>query len=142
MKTILFADDSKNIREFCRAALEEEGYRVVLARDGRDAVSAFRAQAPDLAILDICMPGVNGLEAMERIKQIEPKVPVILFTAYDEDCVWDHRGSLAAACVEKSEDLNELKRVIASVLRAPAVESAALPMRLGLPPLSSGAGNN
>ena len=142
MKTILLADDSKNIREYCRAALEEEGYRVVLARDGKDAVFAFRAQTPDLAILDICMPGVNGLEALERIKQIQPTVPVILFTAYDEDCVRDHRGSLAVACVEKSEDLPELKRAVASALRAAAAEASALPMRLGLPPLSSGAGGN
>jgi CheY-like chemotaxis protein len=142
MKTILLADDSKNIREYCRAALEEEGYRVVLARDGKDAVSAFRAQTPDLAILDICMPGFNGLEALERIKQIEPMVPVILFTAYDEDCVRDHRGGLAVACVEKSEDLNELKRAVANALRAPGAEAVAVAMRLGLPPLPSGVGES
>jgi CheY-like chemotaxis protein len=138
MKTILLADDNKTLREYCRAALEEEGYRVVLARDGTDAVLAFRTQAPDLAILDICMPGANGLDALEQIKQIEPKVPVILFTGYDEDCVRDHRGGLAAACVEKSEDLNELKRTVVSVLRSLAVEAAVLPMRLGLPPASPG----
>ena len=88
------------------------------------------------------MPGVNGLEALERIKQIEPTVPVILFTAYDEDCVRDHRGGLAVACVEKSEDLNELKRAVASALRMPAAEAAAIPMRLGLPPLHSGVGGS
>jgi two-component system response regulator (stage 0 sporulation protein F) len=136
MKTILFADDNRNIREYCRAALEDEGYRVVLARDGMDAVRTFRKETPDLAILDICMPGVNGLEAMERIKAIEPKVPVILFTAYDDDCVRDQRGSLAMGCVEKSEDLTELKRLVAVAFKPSVSESGTPSLRLGLPPAS------
>ena len=46
MKTILFADDNKNIREYCRASLEDEGYRVVVARDGIEAVQAYRTRSP------------------------------------------------------------------------------------------------
>ena len=101
MKTILLTDDSKNIREYCRVALEEDGYRVVLAADGLEALRVFREETPDLVILDICMPRLNGLETLERLKAIAPEVPVILFTAHDEDCLRDHRGDLATACVEK-----------------------------------------
>jgi CheY-like chemotaxis protein len=134
MKTILLADDSANIREYCRAALEDEGYHVALARNGADAMEVFRAESPDLAILDISMPGIDGLEALERIRKIAPQVPVILFTAYDEDCVRDRRGALATACVEKSDDLTELKRAVNDALRASAAGGDAPPLRLGLPP--------
>src|SRR5208283_2327956 len=112
MKTILFADDQKNIREYCRRALADEGYRVVVARDGIEALEMFLAETPDLAILDISMPRSNGLEALEQIKCRFPHIPVILFTAHDEDCMRDHRAQLAAACVEKAEDLAQLKRIV------------------------------
>ena len=66
MKTILFADDHKNIREYCRAAFADEGYRVVLARDGVEALEMFVTETPDLAILDISMPRRNGLETLRK----------------------------------------------------------------------------
>lgn len=135
MKTILFADDRRNIREYCRAALEDEGYRVVLACDGVDALRVFFEESPDLAILDISMPRMNGLEALERISSIAPQVPVVLFTAHVEDCLRDRRASLAAACVEKDEDLSALKRVIAGSLTALSSRDRLSAIRVGLPPL-------
>ena len=101
MKTILFADDNKNIREYCRAVFEDEGYRVVLARDGIEAFRLFCAETPDVAVLDISMPRAGGLAALQEIKGVRPETPVILFTAHDEDCLQDQRTTLAAACVEK-----------------------------------------
>ena len=133
MKTILLTDDSKNIREYCRVVLEEDGYRVVLAGDGLEALQAFRQETPDLVILDICMPRVNGLETLERLKAIAPEVPVILFTAHDEDCLRDHRGDLAIACVEKSADLTELTRTSDRVFRAISSGGRVPPPRSGLP---------
>jgi CheY-like chemotaxis protein len=134
MKTILFADDNKNIREFCRATFEEEGYRVALARDGIEALQVFRAEPPDLAILDISMPRASGLEILEQIKGLSPRTPVILFTAHDEDCLRDHRAVLADACVEKAEDFSELKRVVAHTLKATTSKGHAESLRVGLPP--------
>ena len=134
MKTILFADDNKNIREYCRAAFEEEGYRVLLARDGVEALQVFCAEAPDLAILDISMPRAGGLDALEQIKRLAPKVPAILYTAHDEDCLRDRRAALATACVEKSSnDLSDLKRTVAQTLRS-SDETRGASLRLGLPP--------
>ncbi len=140
MRTILFADDSKNIREYCRAALEDDGYRVALACDGLDAIRVFMEEAPELAILDISMPRANGLEALERIRGLAPQVPVILFTAHEEDCLRDQRAALATACVRKNEDLSDLKRVIADAFKALSSEGRLSPIRLGLPPfpLSTG----
>jgi len=136
MRTILFADDNKGIREFCRSVLEEEGYRVLVARDGVDAVAVFGREEPDLLILDLSMPRAGGFDAMQRIKAIRPEVPVILFTAYDEDCTADPRSGLAAACVEKSEDLTELKRAVVIALKTAAIPEACRCLRSGLPPLA------
>jgi two-component system, response regulator, stage 0 sporulation protein F len=134
MQSILFTDDNKNIREFCKRELEEEGYRVVLARDGWDAVRLFPLESPDLVILDICMPGINGLETIERLRAMGAEIPVIFFTGFDEDCARDPRGRLAAACVEKSWDLTELKRTIARLLTASETKQS---LRLGLPPIGA-----
>jgi CheY-like chemotaxis protein len=135
MKTILFADDNKNIRAYCRAAFEDEGYRVVLARDGIEAVRVFRCEAPDVAILDIFMPRSGGLDALEQIKEFAPWTPTILFTANTDVCLVDRRAALATACVEKSEDLGDLKRLVVETLRSPHDEPPSAALRLGLPPL-------
>ena len=132
MTTILFADDCANIREFLVEELEEEGYRVLVARDGKAAVDIVQSERPDLAILDIWMPRANGFEAAERIAAIDPSIPVILFTNNDDLCLRDPRSAFAAACVEKSDDLTELKRAIVSALARPNGTSVFRP---GLPPI-------
>ncbi len=134
MQTILLADDSKNIREYCRAALEDDGYRVVLAQDGVEALAVFCEKLPDLVILDIGMPRMNGLETLDRIMVVAPGAPVILFTAQDEGCLQDRRGRLACACLEKDEDLSELKLAIRRILATTPVERQMASWRLGLPP--------
>ncbi|MGO9110383.1 MAG: response regulator [Thermoguttaceae bacterium] len=133
MKTILFADDHKNIREYCRAALAEEGYRVVLARDGIEAIEMFITETPDLAILDISMPRSSGLETLAQIKSLSAQTPVILFTAHDEDCMRDHRAPLATACVAKAAGLAELKRIVAHALQWRIPEGGGESLRTGLP---------
>ena len=133
MKTILVADDNRGIREYCRAVFEEEGYRVVLACDGAEAVLAFREEAPDVVILDVRMPRLSGLEALEQIKAICPQVPAIIFTANDEDCLQDQRERLATACIEKSEDLTALQRAVVRGLRAESPRSDAPTRHTSLP---------
>jgi len=131
MKRILFADDNKNIREFCRQELEDEGYRILPARDGIEAVLLAQKEHLDLAILDINMPVLGGFEAAQRIKAIARSIPVVFFTANNEDCIPDHCSELASACVEKTDDLTELKQVVARLLRA---REGNEPYRSGLPP--------
>jgi two-component system, OmpR family, response regulator VicR len=134
MKAILFADDHKNIREYCRAALTKEGYRVVMARDGVEALEVFIAESPDLAILDVSMPRANGLETLEQIKRLSPRTPVILFTAQEEECRQDRRAGLASACVGKAEDLAELKRIVAQTFKRKDLDGRGDSWRMGLPP--------
>ena len=131
MRTILLADDNPGPALLCKMELEEEGYRVLLAEDGERACHLVRDESPDVVVLDIAMPCVNGLEALGRIKAAYPDIPVILFTHFDEDCLRDERAKLASACVEKKPgDLSELKLAI---VRALAFGGPNDPLRLGLP---------
>ena len=114
MKSILFADDNGHIREYFKRAFEAEGYRVVLARDGDEAVRLAMTESFDLIILDFCMPAVSGFEAAQRIKTVCPSLPIIFFTAHDEDCLPASR--VAVAYVEKTDDLTELKQVVTKLL--------------------------
>jgi CheY-like chemotaxis protein len=131
MTTILVADDNRSIREYCRRELEDDGYYVLLARDGAEACYRVRCDRPDAAILDILMPAMDGLAALEQIRSFDPEMPVIFFTACDDACLTDRRSRLATACVEKSEDLSELKRVVHAALTA---RRRRQPYRLGLAP--------
>jgi CheY-like chemotaxis protein len=137
MTTILFVDDNRNIREYCRRELEEEGYCAVVARDGGEALELIDSLPPDLVVLDICMPGMDGLEAAARIRAAQRDLPIILFTSYDDACIRDERSSCATACVEKREDLTELKNVIVASLRS---RRQSRPYRLGLAPAELSAG--
>jgi CheY-like chemotaxis protein len=134
MQTILLADDHKNIREYCGVAFAEEGYRVLLAEDGAEAIAKFALEMPDLVILDISMPVTNGLEALERIKKLSSRTPVVLFTAHEDDCLRDRRALQATACVAKAADLNELKRTVGRILKRQAHEAHDKSRRMGLPP--------
>lgn len=131
MKTILLADDYESIREFCRQELEDEGYRVITADDGAEAIDLVQQHSPDLVILDIHMPGKNGFKAAEQIKTSKPGIPVIFFTDHDRTRVADDHSLLARVCVEKCEDLTELKRQITRVLGS---REANERFRTGSPP--------
>ena len=130
MPTIIIADDCKNIREYCKREMEDEGYQVVVARDGGEVLQLMAHAEPDIVILDICMPGLDGLETISRISALHPEVAVIFFTSFDDACLRDERSRFAKACVEKRGDLTELRTVVSSVLRSTRLRQ---PYRLGLP---------
>jgi CheY-like chemotaxis protein len=133
MSVILLADDNPNIREYCRHELEDEGYRVLIARNGREVLRLTDHVRPDLIILDVCMGEVDGLEAVTRIRSTQPDVPIVLHTSFDDICTRDARSWQATACVEKRSDLTELKHVVAAALTS---QRHKRPYRLGLPPTS------
>jgi DNA-binding response OmpR family regulator len=83
-QTILVVDDEKRIVNLLRAYLEEAGYRVVTAADGRQALFSARHEKPDLVILDLMMPEMDGWEFTRRYRQ-ESDAPVIMLTARIED---------------------------------------------------------
>ncbi len=79
-RTILVVDDDQGLRELVRISLEHEGYRVIQAANGLECVSAVREQQPDLVILDVMMPEMDGLEACSRLREFS-RVPVLMLTA-------------------------------------------------------------
>ena len=83
-KKILVVDDEESIHLLYKEELEEEGYEVYSALDGEEALKKFGKLKPDLVVLDINMPGMDGIEVLRQMKQERPGVPVILSSAYPE----------------------------------------------------------
>jgi two-component system response regulator MprA len=81
---ILVVDDERAVRESLRRALELEGYRVELAEDGEEALQRLGTAPPDAAILDVLMPGIDGLEVCRRLRADGNAVPVLMLTARAE----------------------------------------------------------
>ena len=115
-KTLLIADDCRSILEYLRIELQHEGYRILMAEDGDEAVLMFQAEQPDVVVLDISMPRMGGIEATVAMRSIDPHLPVILITAQLEGWPGDPRARDANALLEKSPDLAELKAAIAGCL--------------------------
>lgn len=82
--TILIADDERNITDVCKRYLELEGYRVVVADDGQEALDRWRSEKPDVVILDLMMPRIDGWKVCEEIRTNQD-TPVIMLTALGEE---------------------------------------------------------
>jgi DNA-binding response OmpR family regulator len=82
--TILVADDEDSIVQLAKLYLSKEGYRVLTARDGQEALEAARRQKPDLLVLDLMMPRVDGWEVARRLRK-DSTIPIIMLTARDDD---------------------------------------------------------
>lgn len=115
MKKILVIDDEVHLRKLYHAELSSEGYQVVMADNGFEGIKICEDEDPDLVIVDIRMPGMDGLETISRILNLERKRPVIIHTAYpnykDNFMSWN-----ADAYIIKSSDLTELKKKVNSYL--------------------------
>ena len=114
-KKVLVVEDDTNQRELYVDELESEGYQVLTAATGRDALNVARENAPDIIVLDINMPGMDGLDTLSHLLEVNRRTPVIINTAYasyqDSFTSWS-----ADAYVVKSSDLGELKATIKKLL--------------------------
>lgn len=80
--TILIIDDEKDIRTALTGILEDEGYQILSAESGVEGIECARQDLPDLILLDIWMPGMDGLETLERLKVLLPQVTVIMISGH------------------------------------------------------------
>ena len=120
---ILLIDDDPNIRRLIRLYLEKEGYEVVEAGRGDEGLSAFRAKAPALVLLDVMLPGVDGLQVLREIRK-GSKAPVIMLTAKDE--TFDKVLGLELGAddyITKPFESKELVARVKAVLRRSPAES-------------------
>lgn len=114
-KKILVVDDEKNLRILYQEELSEEGYEVEVADSAETAFKLMDEQQYDAIILDIQMPGMNGLEAMGHILHKNRKQAIILNTAYSQ-FKDDFESWSADAYVVKSSDLAELKEKLLELI--------------------------
>ena len=110
-KRILIVEDEKNIVDILSFNLVREGYETLEAYDGVAGLQLATEQDPDLVLLDINMPGLNGIEVLRQMKEMRADLPIILCSAYPE--YKQDFGSWASDdYVVKSANLDELKAVV------------------------------
>ncbi len=111
-KTVLIVDDEENIAELLRLYLEKEGYQTLTAHDGGTAVTLFRCHAPDLVLLDIMLPVMDGWAVCRTIRA-ESKTPIIMLTAKGETI--DKVSGLKMGADDYISKPFEMKEVLARV---------------------------
>lgn len=125
---ILVADDEPEVVDLVRMVLELEGYKVLEATDGEQALLKTQVEQPDLVLLDVRMPKLNGLSVLERLSQIPATaaIPVIMLsvvTTYPEMRTALQRG--AVAYLTKPFELREMTRLVARVLAMDGIQRDA-----------------
>lgn len=116
--SILIVEDEQAIAAFVQTSLEREGFVVSAVRDGATALAQVHTQPPDLILLDLMLPGIDGLEVCRRLRARQPYIPVIMLTARDQDV--DKIVGLEVGAddyVTKPFNARELVARIRSVLR-------------------------
>ncbi|HJX90731.1 MAG TPA: response regulator [Pyrinomonadaceae bacterium] len=116
--TVLIAEDSRDTRHMLKRALELKGYRVLEAKNGRDAVDLARNLSLNLLIVDLNMPVLDGLETIKKVRKLNSvdPVPIVAITAFDVYGM--EQAAMEAGCNEymrKPFDLDELDRKLKSL---------------------------
>jgi excisionase family DNA binding protein len=110
-KTVLVVDDEDVIRDFFSRALT--GYKVLTASSGEEALSIIKKDKPDLVLLDIKMPGIDGIETLRKIKEIDSRIVVIMLSAFatlENNITAARLGAYTS--IAKPFDLEEMKSII------------------------------
>lgn len=116
-RKILVVDDDKDTCHTLGEILSEEGYQTFSALSGRSALNTLKKKKPDLVLLDIKMPKMDGIEVLQRIKKIDRDIVVVMITAYGAlDTAKDAMRLGAYDYVTKPFDLNLIKAVIRDAL--------------------------
>lgn len=112
-KKILIVDDQFGIRVLLQEVLQREGYAIFQAPNGPTALELVRAENPDLVLLDMKIPGMDGLEILRNIRKLELDTKVIMMTAYGElDLIQEAMEMGALAHFTKPFDIDELRQAV------------------------------
>jgi CheY-like chemotaxis protein len=133
---ILVVDDEDNIRMLIQAMLKHEGRHVALAAKGKDAITVFKKERPNLTILDIDMPDIDGISVLREIRTIDPQAKVMIFTGGDSPSVEREARALGVTDFLKKgfalPPISELQSrgSTSTVLEASAPTSPVLPRKV------------
>ncbi len=116
MKTILVVDDEKHVCLLYEEELKDEGYNVLTASNGQEALEIIKNQEPDLVLLDLKMPEMDGSEFLRHVRQFNTTLPIIISTAYGDYAQQDFSVWLSDDYTVKNADLTELKAKVKEVL--------------------------
>ncbi|MDR0433733.1 MAG: response regulator [Gracilibacteraceae bacterium] len=117
MVKLLIVDDQKGIRQLLREVFSESGYNIETCADGLRALELIAEFDPDLVIMDIKMPGLNGIDALRRLRATDARRQVIMMTAYGEQRYMDEARALGVVnFVSKPFDIDELKTLVGKAL--------------------------
>ncbi len=115
---ILVVDDEKDFRQTLTEALRDEGYKVTEAESGEEAIKKVEGNGFQIILMDIKLPGINGTQAFQAIKKINPKIVTILMTGYSvENLVKEALANGAQGCLYKPFPLDELLAMIEKALK-------------------------
>ncbi len=127
---ILVVDDEQSMREFLEIMLRKEGYGVACARDGKEAINKLEARAYDLVLSDIRMPGADGMEVLNRAKELNPGTIVIMITAYGStESAVEAMKRGAYDYITKPFQVDEIKLIIRKALERKALEEENILLR-------------
>jgi len=119
MSRLLIVEDEQHQRELYAMELQDEGYEVDQASNGKEAVDMVKSSRYDLVVMDIRMPEMDGIEALGKILSRDKKIPIVIYTAYS-----DYKSNFmtwtADAYLTKSSNLGELKDKIEEILSSRA----------------------
>jgi CheY-like chemotaxis protein len=123
--TVLVADDNEVAQRLCRRVLEKAGHKVLTASDGQEAVNLALANSPDMILMDVAMPGMDGLEAMRQIKAEKPSMTIVIASAHS--MASDRERFLAAGADEVLSKPFKLTELTGCVDRLGGRQSGAQP---------------
>ncbi|MCM8794829.1 MAG: response regulator [Candidatus Omnitrophica bacterium] len=114
---ILVVDDEMDFVKLIKVRLEREGFGVDMSHNGPDALKKVAAEKPVAVLLDIQMPGMDGLEVLEKIRKIDNDLPVFMLTASREPAYFERANQLrASGFIQKTSDLGqEIRRIVSSI---------------------------
>lgn len=113
MKQLLIVDDQFGIRILLNEVFQKEGYKIFQASNGKQALDIVKMRRPDLVLLDIKIPGIDGIEILKRMKKIVPDIKVIIMTAYGELNMIEEAMELGAITYfAKPFDIEEMRDTV------------------------------
>ncbi len=122
MAKLLIVEDDPQVRDMLHQTLEQEGYEIEEAEDGRQAIRQYQEKQPDLVITDIIMPGKDGVEAIHSLRREHPDVKIIAISGGSanisgDDLLQTAKKLGASRVFSKPVDLEELSKAVAEVIR-------------------------